>query len=152
MISPFQEVIQFELDQLRKVTSSDFSGIAWIDERDNRIRWLYASGNLNERYKKLALKPGRGLAGMVIKLGRPLVIDAKTLEVEILRMQHDYPIMLVEQLRCFIAVPITIHIETLGVLIIGHRTERFYDKNVIVPLTNLADRFVRLFVQEVHND
>jgi nitrogen regulatory protein A len=145
MIYQYNEEIQFELDQLRSVTSSDFSGMAWIEHHDSRIRWLYASGNSNERYKKLALKPGRGLAGLVIKLGRHVIVDAAMQNLE--RLRHDYSIMLVEQLLSAIAVPITIRYETCGVLLIGDRTERLYETSDLYPIIHSADLLALLFQQ-----
>jgi nitrogen regulatory protein A len=133
--------IQEELDSLCKITTSDFSGLAWIDQHDSRIRWLYVSGNSNDRYKRLALKPGRGLAGLVLKLGRPIVIDAGMTDLELSRVQYDYPIMLVEHLQAAIAVPITVLNETRGVLLIGNRTDRYYEENDLHLISNLIERF-----------
>jgi nitrogen regulatory protein A len=144
MIHPYKEEIQDELDSLCKITTSDFSGLAWIDEHDNRIRWLYVSGNSNERFKRLALKPGRGLAGLVLKLGRPIIIDTSMPDSERIRLQHDYSIMLVEDLRAAIAVPIKIQDEAQGVLLIGNRSERYYEENDLHLISNLIERFEQL--------
>jgi nitrogen regulatory protein A len=141
MIYPYNVEIQDELDSLCKITTSDFSGLAWIDQHDSRIRWLYASGNSNERFKRLALKSGRGLAGLVLKLGRPIIIDAGMTELELSRVQYDYPIMLVEHLLAAIAVPITVLGETRGVLLIGNRSERYYEENDLNLISNLIGRF-----------
>ncbi|MEX2462352.1 MAG: GAF domain-containing protein [Paenibacillaceae bacterium] len=144
MVYPNHEVIQNELDSLCKATTSDFSGIAWMDHHDGRIRWLYASGNRNEQFKRLALKPGRGLAGLVLKLGRPFVIDCGMEELERKRLQHDYSIMLVEQLHTAIALPIKIHDETRAVLLIGNRSDRCYEPNDIQLFSSLSARFEHL--------
>jgi nitrogen regulatory protein A len=144
MVYPFIEEnqeIQDELDSLCKITSSDFSGIAWIDQHDSRIRWLYASGNSNERFKRLALKSGRGLAGLVLKLGRPIIIDAGMTDFELSRVQYDYPIMLVEHLHAALAVPIKVHAETRGVLLIGSRSDRYYEENDLHLISNLIEAF-----------
>ena len=144
MIFFVNEEIQNELDSLCKITTSDFSGLAWIDQQDSRIRWLYASGNSNERYKRLALKSGRGLAGLVLKLGRPIIIDAGLTDLELSRIQYDYPIMMVENLHSAIAVPIKILDETRGVLLMGNRTERLYEENDLQLISNLIERFEML--------
>ncbi|QGQ98714.1 GAF domain-containing protein [Paenibacillus psychroresistens] len=136
--------IQQELDSLCKITTSDFSGLAWIDLQDSRIRWLYVSGNTNERYKRLAQKLGRGLAGLVMKLGRPIIIDAVMNEKELSRLQHDYPIMLVEHLHTALAVPIKLQDETRAVLLIGNRSDRYYEDNDLHLVSNLIDRFEQL--------
>jgi nitrogen regulatory protein A len=133
--------IQDELDSLCKITTSDFSGLAWIDQHDSRIRWLYVSGNSNERYKRLAQKLGRGLAGLVLRLGRPIIIDAVTNDKELSRLQHDYPIMLVEHLHTALAVPIKLQDETRGVLLIGNRSDRYYEENDLNLISNLIERF-----------
>jgi nitrogen regulatory protein A len=145
MIYPYNVEIQDELDTLCKITTSDFSGLAWIDQHDSRIHWLYASGNSNERYKRLALKSGRGLAGLVLKLGRPIIIDAGMSDIELSRVQYDYPIMLVEDLQSAIAVPIKIQDEPHGVLLIGNRSERYYEENDLLLISNLSERFELLF-------
>lgn len=142
MIYPDKEGIQDELDLLRKMTFSDFSGMAWMELHDHRIRWIFASGNSNLRYKDLALKPGRGLAGLVIKLGRPVIIESTINNDE--RIKHEYSIMLVEQLQSAIAVPMTIRNEVRGVLLIGNRTERVYHQDVLSAVMIIADRLVHV--------
>jgi len=150
MIYEYKVEIQTELDQLSVVTSSDFSSLAWMDPHDNRIHWLYASGNSNERFLKLALKPGHGLAGLVIKLGRPIVVDAAKPDLE--RLRQEYSIMQLEQLRSSIAVPITMRYETCGVLLIGDRTERFYNENDLLIITSSAGQLSLLLGQKKPNE
>jgi nitrogen regulatory protein A len=144
MIYPYNNEIQVELDSLCKITTSDFSGLAWIDYHDNRIRWLYTSGNSNDRFKRIALKPGRGLAGFVLKLGRPIIIDMSKPDIERIRLQHEYSIMLVEDLHAVIAVPFKIQTEMRGVLLIGNRSERYYQENDLQLISNMTERFEML--------
>ncbi|MEX2461592.1 MAG: GAF domain-containing protein [Paenibacillaceae bacterium] len=152
MMYPYNEDIQNELDALCKITSSDFSGLAWMDDQDSRIRWLYASGNSNERFKSLALKPGYGLAGLVLKLGRSVIIDLSTEVLERNRLQHDYSIMLIEHLQSAIALPITIHDEARGVLLIGNRTDRYYEENDLHIILNANRQFEYLLQSDVKID
>ena len=147
MIYPERHEIQDELELLRKITLSDFSGVAWMDRHDHRIRWLFASGNNSLRYRDLALKPGRGLAGLVIKLGRPVIIDSTMANYD--RIKHDYSIMMVEHLQSAAAVPLAIQNEVHGVLLIGSRTMRIYHKNDVMAVTSVADRLVILFMQTI---
>ena len=138
MMYLYNEDIQNELDTLCKITSSDFSGLAWNDPHDRRIRWLYASGNSNERFKSLALKPGHGLAGLVLKLGRPLIIDSSMEILERDKLRHDYSIMLVEHLHSAMAVPIIVQDEVRGVLLIGNRSDRYYiDEDLLLISVSL---------------
>lgn len=138
------QAIQNELISLCKLTASDFSGIAWIDQHDSRIRWLYGSGNSSDRFKRLALKPGHGLAGLVLKLGRPIIIDASMQDLELARIQYNYPIMLVEKLQAALAVPLKIQNETRGVLLVGNRSERLYDEKDLPLVSEWIERFERL--------
>lgn len=144
MIFPDKK-IQYQLDQLRETTSSEFAGMAWIEHDENRIRWIYVSGNKNVRYKQFALKPGHGLAGLVIRLGRPVKIHPTLVHFELVK--HDYPIMSVEQLQSAIAVPITIQGETKGVLLVGNRVERIYQPDDLTMLSTAADRLASLYLQ-----
>lgn len=135
-----REVIQLQLDRLRAATSSDFAGLAWLEQQDNRIRWLFVSGNLGERYKKLALKPGRGLAGHVIRLGRPVIVDAAMPDEERQRLRHEYSIMPVEQLQSLLAVPVAVGDETRGALLIGNREAGSFAEVDLTVTIQTADR------------
>jgi len=141
MVYPDNKAIQNELDSLCKMTDSDFSGLAWMDPDDSRIRWPYASGNSNERFKRLALKPGRGLAGLVLKLGRPVLIDRNMSDSERMRLHHDYSIMMVEDLHSAIAVPLKLQDEIHGVLLIGNRSERSYEDHDLHLISSTIERF-----------
>ncbi|MBP1990781.1 GAF domain-containing protein [Paenibacillus eucommiae] len=137
--------IEQELDHLRALTSSDFSAIAWRDDHDNRIRWKYVSGNQNERYHSIALKPGRGLAGLVIRLGRTIVVDEASVHLD--RLRQEYSIMLVEQLQMAVAFPMMINNETSGVLLIGNRSKGLYpqqDAALIEKSINLLNPLIHL--------
>ncbi len=122
--------------KIRELTASDFSGLAWIVYPENRIRWLHVSGNLNLRYSQLALKPGRGLAGQVIRQGRPLIVNSTMEDYE--QMKHEYPIMSVENLRSVMALPVLLRQDTDGVLLAGRRTPHAYRGEDLIPLISYA--------------
>lgn len=140
MMESGRTAIQQQLDRLRAATSSDFAGLAWFVPQEHRIRWLLASGNLGERYRSLALKPGRGLAGHVIRLGRPVVLDAAAPEAERERLRHEYSIMMVEQLQTFLAVPVEAGGETRGALLIGSRQARRFAPSDLPAAAEAAER------------
>jgi nitrogen regulatory protein A len=142
MIAPWKKEIQPQLDQIRASTGSDFSGIAMEEQYHHRIRWLAASGNCNERYSELAIRPGRGLAGLVIKLGRPVIVDAAMPASERERLRPDYSIMLVEHLQAAIAVPLALQDEISGVLLVGSRSERLYEDHQLHLVMNAAERLM----------
>lgn len=124
-----KDPIDEELHRLRCLLDHDFSAVAFLDKDSQRIRWNYVSGNTNERYKFIVQKPGRGLAGSVIRLGRPIIIDQSSAGLE--RARHEYPIMLAEKLWSAVAAPIHINGMIQGVLLVGSRTIREYSKQEI---------------------
>ncbi len=121
-----------QLDACRERIGSDFLAIAKLDQRDNRLRWEYASGNTNERFYQMAQRPGSGITGQVIRYGRPFILDRSNPELELLRNQ--YPIMLVEQLVSVLAIPLQQDRRIAAVLLSGHRTEQLYDSEDINQL------------------
>lgn len=135
-----------ELESLRDLTSSDFSALAWIESNERHIRWIYASGNLNERYKQIVLKLGRGLSGAVIRLGRSVVLDETIPDTN--RIRNECPIMLAEHLQSAIAVPVTMAAKTCGVLLVGSRSVRVYSSKEINAVENAAKRISLLMQQE----
>lgn len=134
--------IEAQLNSLRNITSSDFSALALIDIRKHRIQWRYASGNINDRYKQMMVRPGQGLAGLVIRLGRHMVLDAAMPDVPLKRLEH--PIMLAENLHSALAVPITIEREIHGVLLLGSRSIRTFTENEIMLTFGAAEKIALL--------
>jgi len=50
----------------------DFVGVALQDATSwHKIRWQYAAGNTNQRFRKIILRSGIGIAGLVIRTGEP---------------------------------------------------------------------------------
>lgn len=113
-----------EMDAIKAATFSDIAALAWLEGREQRIRWLHMSGNDNERSKYIAHRTNQGIAGTVIRTGRPFSIDASPAELS--KARKDDPLMLAEKLLSVIAVPIVQHGEVRGVLLAGKRTENAY--------------------------
>ena len=99
--------LQMNLDKLRAQEGYDFGGIALYDyhHTSSPIKWQYVSGNTNDRYKLIILRKGRGLAGMVMKTGKRMVIADvdTTLSPE---EKVKFPIILNESLTAVVAVPL----------------------------------------------
>jgi nitrogen regulatory protein A len=138
-----KERIESALERLREDTSSDFAGVAWRGLRDNRVRWQYGSGSLNDRYKKLALLPGRCLAGLVVKLGRTVIMDGSVENVE--RQRSEYPILLLERLQAAVASPIMISNEVHGILLMGKRDKKVYTPNELAFLQVCAETLAEIY-------
>jgi len=136
------EIIK-QLDNVRNETTSDFSAFATLRQNDQIIQWNYVSGNTNNRYKNMIGRPGKGLAGFVIRADRAMVIDEST--PNYLQKRLDYPIMLAENLQAAVAVPVKADNKTVGVLVIGSRTAKTYTsrelKNIDVTAEALASAY-----------
>ena len=108
--------LQMNLDKLRAQEGYDFGGIALYDyhHTSSPIKWQYVSGNTNDRYKLIILRKGRGLAGMVMKTGKRMVIaDVDTaLSPE---EKVKFPIILSESLTWLVAVPLWLENSMYGV-------------------------------------
>jgi nitrogen regulatory protein A len=130
--------IETHLNQIRNLTSSDFAGLAWTDRNDYIIRWKFASGNRNERYKRIILRPGRGIAGQVIRSGRPMRLDSFTIQSG--DDAREYPIFLAENLKSAAAAPVVINSKVKGVLLIGTRMPRSYTDEETELVVNIAEQ------------
>lgn len=107
------------LEELRLRTNSDFSAFACQDPKEAVIRWKYAVGNKNERYRRIVLRFGKGIAGKVLMSGRPMLLENYE------PRQHDdpqeYPILYAEELRSALGVPVLVGGRVMGVLLISYR-------------------------------
>ncbi|MFC7366399.1 MULTISPECIES: GAF domain-containing protein [Bhargavaea] len=116
-LTNYQNVI----DRLRERLGFDFMALAMEDAPSGySVRWRFASGNLNNRYRRIVLRSGRGIAGTVFKTGKPLLVpfidpDRHTPVV------FDYPIVKTEELTSIAAVPLYDGGRVKGVLLGGYR-------------------------------
>lgn len=128
--------IEVHLTQLRGLLSCDFAGLAWSE--NNLVRWKVVSGNRNDRYKKIILRYGKGIAGQVLRSGRPMTVESLQNHSEI--DTKDYPIMLAESLVSAAAVPLTLNIKIAGVLLVGSRITRSFSSQEIELISSFAEQ------------
>ena len=100
----------------------DFVGLALQNNDGPDVRWHYAAGNSNEKYKRISVRYGKGIAGKVISTSRPMSLD--NFPHNIPGKALEYPIMLAENLLYAYAVPIHFKGIPKGVLLIGKRTKQ----------------------------
>ncbi|WP_165763849.1 GAF domain-containing protein [Halalkalibacter urbisdiaboli] len=98
---------------------ADFVGLAIYDHDGNHLKWKYAVGNRNDKYKRIVVRYGKGISGHVIRSGRSMMITS--FPHLIIGKPTEYPIMLAEQLIAAIAVPIYYKQSPWGVLLGGNR-------------------------------
>jgi two-component system, NarL family, sensor histidine kinase NreB len=108
-------------EQLQGTIECDFVGIAFQESKGPNIRWKIASGNSNNKYERITLRYGKGIAGRVLSTGRPMEI--KYFPDNILGKSLEYPILLAEKLLYAYAVPMLINGIPKGVLLVGFRSE-----------------------------
>ncbi|MCE3201140.1 GAF domain-containing protein [Paenibacillus sonchi] len=132
---------QRELDQIRQALGYDFMSLALADpaEYDYVIRWKYASGNSNSRYKRIVLQSGRGIAGIVFKTGKPFLLYSVQEQVK-QDMLFSYPIVNSEKLKSIGAVPLWNDARVAGVLLGGFRGDRQVNETMLRELQNTARR------------
>ncbi|MFT4415929.1 GAF domain-containing protein [Fredinandcohnia humi] len=139
--------IEHQLHEICTITSSDFSALAKLQQRTQDIYWEYAFGNRNERYKHMVGKPGKGLAGSVIRLGTTMIVDQDSPGFEQLRLQS--PIMLAENLQSAVAVPVQCKGKISGILLVGSRFRKKYSIEQINQIKTVAEKFGLFYDKEV---
>ncbi|WP_174731535.1 GAF domain-containing protein [Mesobacillus harenae] len=134
--------------KLRIEIGSDFAGLAIQNENTPDVSWHQAAGNRNDKYKKINVRFGKGIAGRVISTGRPMSVVH--FPNDILGKALDYPIMLAENLQSAYAVPLVFNQVQRGVLLVGNRQEHIFTEEAkeavartAAELQELIDRFYR---------
>ncbi|WP_154837145.1 nitrate respiration regulation accessory nitrate sensor NreA [Staphylococcus sp. Marseille-Q1834] len=120
-----EEAFQDELNRLRIEEGYDFAGVALYEysSTSSPIKWRYVSGSLNDRYKLIILRKGRGLAGMVMKTAKRMVMSQVS-ETLTPGEKIKYPILVSEELTAVIAIPLCHKQQVCGVLLLGQRDEK----------------------------
>jgi nitrogen regulatory protein A len=98
----------------------DFIGLAIQDPNGPNVKWHYALGNENDKYKRITVRYGKGIAGKVISTGSPMKVD--DFPKDIVGKPVEYPIMLAEKLVSSYAVPIAYESFPKGTLLVGRRS------------------------------
>lgn len=112
------------LEAFRSLLDVDYAAVARVDGRDNRIRYECVIGNMTNRHVQMVNRPGNGIAGQVVRHGRPVIVDESRADLADLKKQ--YPIMLAEKLEAVLAVPVYDEEEVAGVLLGAVRRKRTF--------------------------
>lgn len=133
MSNDYEFDFQQMIESIRAQYQFDFVGVAMVQSQELRfeLRWEFVTGNKSERYRRIVLQSGKGIAGIVFKTGKPMLIE----NVDQMISAHDlynYPIVITESLKSFGAVPLIHNNRVRGVLLVGFRendrltSEKFY--------------------------
>lgn len=124
MIKNGTDLFKAACEGLKNELHCDFAGLAVQNAEDPDVKWLYAAGNRNEKYRIITVRFGKGIAGKVISSGSPILVSH--FPHEITGKISDYPIMLAEQLVSAYALPLTVNSVPKGVLLIGFRSQHTF--------------------------
>ena len=124
---------------VRRATESDVVALAYVERQSGYSQWVLATGNKRDRYKRIVLRAGKGLAGKVISSGRSYLIESYSPKRG--TDPAEYPIMLAESLTSALVVPIAGENRILGVLLIGQRTPRTFSPDLIAQVEQVAGHF-----------
>ncbi|MGG3468338.1 GAF domain-containing protein [Neobacillus pocheonensis] len=143
-------------DQLITAVGCDFVGLALQNESGPDVRWHYAAGNLNDKYQRITVRFGKGIAGKIISSGSAMMLT--NFPNEIIGKVTDYPIMLAEKLVSTYAVPLFFNAIPKGVLLVGKReaytfteTEQEVVNDSALSLEQILIEHLRSMVQGVGN-
>lgn len=122
-----QKVVIEMCDKIKAMVHCEFVGLAIQNEMGPDVRWHYATGNLNDKYERITVRFGKGIAGKVISSGSALMITdfPNGLSGKV----TDYPIMLAEKLISSYAVPLFFQDIPKGVLLVGNREPYTFTTN-----------------------
>lgn len=130
---------------LRNEVGCDFAALAIQNKIGPDVKWHYASGNRNDKYKRITVRYGKGIAGKVISTGRPLMVTDFPSDISGKVLEH--PIMLAEQLISAYAAPVFFNGVPKGVLLIGKRNRHLYTEKEQESVRQKAKR-----LEEIVND
>lgn len=114
-------------NQLLKEVGCDFVALALQNEVGPDVRWHYASGNVNDKYKRITVRFGKGIAGKIISSGSPMMLS--DFPNDIYGKVTDHPIMLAEKLISCYAVPLFFNGSPKGVLLVGKRVSYTFSED-----------------------
>lgn len=134
--------IEYIFVELQKATGADFLAIARMEhDTTGKIKWVYSHHSLNEKYKAMEIAYGRGVAGKVMQVGDVWYCTSRK---ELPAKLSEYPILLAEHIKSFVAIPVEMDRFPNGVLLIGYRMERVLpEKEVWQPYLDQINHCIR---------
>lgn len=141
-----KELLTLKLQLLTRDVQADFAAIALYDPINLEFRWRLAVGSLNNRYTSIVVRSGRGIAGHTLKTAREMIINRFPEDVQDEAL--EYPILIVEELKSAVAIPMQLQSQQMGVLLIGQRTYRNFDETVIQRMKITSEEILKAYSEE----
>lgn len=143
-----QSQIELLLNEIRHATASDYAAFACVNEKQHIIRLKYAFGSRNQRYKHISLPLAKGIAGQVVRTGRPMIVDQFTPKSG--DVAGEYSIFLAEGLKSMIGVPVIVKQQVIGVLLAGCRQFQHMDGKAVQTVINIAEQLSGILIKLVY--
>jgi nitrogen regulatory protein A len=134
-------------NRLMSDVGCDFVSLAMQNEVGPDVRWHYASGNINDKYKRITVRFGKGIAGKIISTGNPMMIT--DFPKGILGKVTDHPIMLAEKLVSAYAVPLFFNAVPKGVLLVGKRETYTFNETEQQQVVSSADYLEQVLLEQL---
>lgn len=134
-------------EKLKSKLNCEFVGLAIQNEVGPDIRWRYASGNLNDKYKRITVRFGKGIAGKVISSGGTMMIQDFPNDINGKAIEH--PIMLAEKLVSSYAVPLFFNGVPKGVLLVGKRSGHTFsdhEQEIVQESASVLENVLKDFI------
>ncbi|MFZ0475510.1 MAG: hypothetical protein WAM18_08595 [Halobacillus sp.] len=116
MVTPLEEIC----NELEEEVEACVIAVAKFDYHSKQIQWKYVSHPLNDKYKRMVISYGSGVAGTVMQTGRTFLCRSRK---DLPLVLSKYPIVLAEKLQSFAAIPLRTGHLFDAVLLIGYRNE-----------------------------
>lgn len=108
---------------LKQHYNFDFVAIGLTAFPGAPLKWVYSAGSTSRRHERIVLMPGRGIGGIVLKAGKPMMCSNIERDMDP-REYSSYPIVFAEDLHGFFALPLTAKNRVTGVLLCALRSPK----------------------------
>ncbi len=126
---------------LKECYGFDFVSMGLTEQVGAPLRWVYSAGATGERHKRIALAPGHGIGGIVIKAGKPMWFDDIDEQIDPCEYS-SYPIVFAEDLRSFCCLPLVRSGRVVGALLCAFRSPGARHRDAYLQLiADLDGRF-----------
>lgn len=131
-----RHLLDFILTTIRQLFSSEESSILLIDPRTGELTFRVSTDISNVRLKAISLKPGQGIAGWVVKEGRPLLVNDVRQEP---RFYPEVDALTGFQTRSILAAPLQDRERIIGVVeVLNTSKEKRFEPRDLELLTAFA--------------
>lgn len=124
------DLLEHILRACREATGFDSCGVALVDDRDPDVLVIRAASGLRASYLGLTIPAGKGLHGVVMVTGRPLLIPDMAADPRVYRREPN--------IRSGIYAPLTVHGRVIGVLSAHRSVPNAFTKADLDLLTVVA--------------